>query len=98
VKKQSGNKTGSLVTIKAEEYVLARVPPGLDRWAAVVRKKASGAEYRVALDWRGRWRCSCPAWKYFRSPDGRRREPDERCKHASEIKRLHSLALAMTGL
>lgn len=47
---------------------------------------ANGRKWTVARDGRGRWGCTCPAWKYQRKPEGAGpgwwREP---CRHIKHI-------------
>jgi hypothetical protein len=62
-------------------YRLARVLPGLDEWAMEVTGGQEGHTYRVGMDRRGIWRCSCPDYKYR----GRQKLG---CKHSEAVKAL----------
>lgn len=72
-------------------YRVALAPRGLSRWCIQLDNLANGETYRVSLEHGGWWRCSCPAFFYRKSKDHPRG-----CKHATAIKHLHALIVALT--
>lgn len=80
------------VAIGSGEYALERVPPGLDAWAVEARNCATGRRYRVAVDARGVWRCSCPAFRFDRPGFAVAKS----CKHTREVARVKALAEELT--
>lgn len=80
------------VAIGGGQYALARIPPGLDEWAVEARNCATGRRYRVAVDAKGVWRCSCPAYRFDRPGPG----APKSCKHTREVARVKALAEELT--
>lgn len=65
-------------------YLARHAPAGLDEWAVALERVDGEATYRVAVDRRNRWRCSCPAWRYRRGKDA----PRSGCKHTEAVEGL----------
>lgn len=67
-------------------YSVRRAEAGLDQWAVDLARTDGEGTYRVSLGATGKWRCTCPDWRY------RRRKDIRGCKHTSEIQALKRLA------
>lgn len=72
-------------------YKVALAPRGLSRWAVILENLTNGESYRISLEYAGWFRCSCPAFFYRKSAQHPRG-----CKHASAVKHLHALIVALT--
>lgn len=70
---------------EVRSYAVSPAPAGLDAAAVRVERIDTGASYRVARDFRGRWRCSCPDALYRGRP--RRLQ----CKHMAAVAPLFAL-------
>ena len=65
-------------------YSIERAPAGLSDAAFALTRLDSQECYRVELFPSGRWRCSCPSWKYRRGG-----EHPHGCKHTSALTPLY---------
>lgn len=65
-------------------YALTLAPSGLALWACGLTRLDTGAEYRVTDEGRGRFRCSCEAYKY-------RKRGQHDCKHTTAVRPLRQL-------
>lgn len=73
---------------EVHSYSIEAAPPGLDEFSLYLTRLDTGDRHRVAVDARGRWRCSCPDHRYRRSKGG---DPRDKCKHVQNVKALRRL-------
>lgn len=68
-------------------YAAAAAPEGLDEWACTLRRTDTGATHRLAVNGRGRWRCSCLD-NVYRNRRHRSRGRGAPCKHLEAVMNL----------
>lgn len=68
-------------------YRLELCDPGLDDWAvAVERQDEPVSRYRVGVDGRGAWRCTCGDFRFRHAPS-----LAGGCKHVEHVRSIYTL-------
>lgn len=68
-------------------YRVEPCEPGLDDWAVILeRQEEPCSRYRVGVDGRGLWRCTCDDWKFRHTPTSA-----GGCKHIEHVRAIYLL-------